>query len=421
MLCDACEKVRFPCEDNKDRKQAGHATAQRKAADNRSQRLGSEGAASRLMVAPDDVQTTKKADGENFDDSTRFTSATTAKSDVVINELLAYVQFFRNKANGEALKRTVLGFYSATDICCAKKSLIQKLHSHLECCALTAERRSSSARPAHEAEVEDICGIFDALDTLNVLMNCTFVAANFDNLPKFGPEELNIAAVVDRQVHTDATIRDMSVALNQLMLSRDCGSSDAGETAKQIAAIQSDVDGMNQSITSLCARFDHLNNICANAFKSAEIQRIQPAAAAADADRKFNVVIFGVKEDRNADVWHQSVVDILHYVIDRDVDIADMYRLGRFNTDKTRPVLVKLRVVWDVRLILSKRSKLKHYSQSGVFIAPDEPLAERRKNALEQMKFRAERAGKSVVVVNDVLSIDGTAVFSLSGGRIHNA
>jgi hypothetical protein len=110
MLCDACEKVRFPCVDNKDRKQAGHATAQRKAADNRSQRLGSEGAASRLMVAPDDVQTTKKADGENVDDSTRFTSATTVTSDVVINELLAYVQFFRNKANGEALKRTVSGF-----------------------------------------------------------------------------------------------------------------------------------------------------------------------------------------------------------------------------------------------------------------------------------------------------------------------
>jgi hypothetical protein len=56
---DACDKIRIPCVDNKDRKQAGHATKQRKAANNRSQRLGSEGAASRLMAAPDDVQTTK--------------------------------------------------------------------------------------------------------------------------------------------------------------------------------------------------------------------------------------------------------------------------------------------------------------------------------------------------------------------------
>ena len=55
-----------------------------------------------------------------------------------------------------------------------------------------------------------------------------------------------------------------------------------------------------------------------------------------------------------------------------------------------------------------------------MFISPDLPLEERRKNAFEQLRYRAERAGQQVEIVNDVLRIDGTAVFSLSSGHIHN-
>jgi hypothetical protein len=89
---------------------------------------------------------------------------------------------------------------------------------------LITERRNSSVRSAREGEVDDICGIFYMLDTLKVLNNCIFVAANLDNLPKFGPEELNIAPVLDRQVHVEATVKDTSVAISQLMSHRDSGS-----------------------------------------------------------------------------------------------------------------------------------------------------------------------------------------------------
>jgi hypothetical protein len=54
MLCDACEKIRFPCVNAKDRKPAdfcfSHAGSQRKVAENRTQRLGSDCAASRPAV-----------------------------------------------------------------------------------------------------------------------------------------------------------------------------------------------------------------------------------------------------------------------------------------------------------------------------------------------------------------------------------
>jgi hypothetical protein len=50
-----------------------------------------------------------------------------------------------------------------------------------------------------------------------------------------------------------------------------------------------------------------------------------------------------VKEDRNADVWRRRVDDMLNYVTGKSIDVVDLFRLGRFSADKTRPVLVKLR------------------------------------------------------------------------------
>ena len=37
----------------------------------------------------------------------------------------------------------------------------------------------------------------------------------------FGPDEVNIAAVVDRQVGTEATLRDVSAAVQQLLIIHD--------------------------------------------------------------------------------------------------------------------------------------------------------------------------------------------------------
>jgi hypothetical protein len=79
-------------------------------------------------------------------------------------------------------------------------------------------------------------------------------------------------------------------------------------------------------------------------------------------------------------------------------------------------VLAKLHVAWDKRLILSKCSKLKNYKQRGIFIAPDEPLDVRRKQTLDRLKDRTERAGQSVVVNNGVLFIGGVP----KDGFIHN-
>jgi len=133
----------------------------------------------------------------------------------------------------------------------------------------------------------------------------------------------------------------------------------------------------------------------------------------------MNIVVFGVTEDRKSTVWREQVLDALQHVAGRTIDTDDMLRVGRFVAGKTRPVVVRLRSIWDRRLIVSSSYKLKNYNEH-VFIRPDETLETRRKKMLERIKVRAETDGKRVLVVDGVLSEDGVDVFSLKDGNIRD-
>ena len=129
---------------------------------------------------------------------------------IVVNELLAYVSCYRDSSNVDALRHVVLQFFSAEAISSAKKVLIYEFQSCLANSSLFTERRSSTSRPAHEAEVDDIVGIFDVVDARNELGRYIFVGANLRLLPKYGPEQLNVAAVVDRQIRTENTVSSLA-------------------------------------------------------------------------------------------------------------------------------------------------------------------------------------------------------------------
>jgi hypothetical protein len=132
----------------------------------------------------------------------------------------------------------------------------------------------------------------------------------------------------------------------------------------------------------------------------------------------MNVVLFGVDENKDFNVWRAKVDDTLHSIAGRAVDTADMFRIGRYNSNKKRLILIKLRSVWDCRVLLNGSRKPKG---SGFFLARDEPLDVMRKATLERLKRRAEIDGKVVSVVNGQLLIDGNIVFSLGRGFINGS
>jgi len=118
---------------------------------------------------------------------------------VILHELLTYIQHYRDNSNVEALRKTVLEFFSPSDISEGKKLLAQELQGVDGVEQYATERRSSSAHPAHEAELDDVLGLFEVADAKSALHGRIFVVSDLDRLPKFGPEEINLGVVVDRQ------------------------------------------------------------------------------------------------------------------------------------------------------------------------------------------------------------------------------
>jgi hypothetical protein len=83
-------------------------------------------------------------------------------------------------------------------------------------CPLVSERRNSTTRSAQDAELDDIIGIFDMLDVQGALNNVLFAAVRLDNLPKFGPEEINVAYVVERQARVESAINNVAATVQTL-------------------------------------------------------------------------------------------------------------------------------------------------------------------------------------------------------------
>ena len=68
--------------------------------------------------------------------------------------------------------------------------------------------------------------------------------------------------------------------------------------------------------------------------------------------------------------------EILEFLAKRPVGVNDLVRLGRRpsqpSTDqRPRPVLVKLTTVWDRRIVLNEKRRLKEFHVSRLFIRED--------------------------------------------------
>jgi len=231
-----------------------------------------------------------------------------------------------------------------------------------------------------------------------------------------------LAAVVDRQVRADSAIKDLTTTVQQLAATHTGFTSPDPSAQRTIQAATANMQQKLDSFaTSVFARLDHLSVVC-NSSLSCASQQNNVAQQPENFDRKLNIVMFGVPEERDVSVWRRKVDEILHYITNHNFDVVDAFRLGRYGPNgpsKTRPILVKLRTVWDKRLILSSCSSLKQYSQRGVFVSADEPPEVRRREMYGKLKHRAVKDNKIVDKKDGILIIDNITVYSLSRGYIN--
>jgi hypothetical protein len=80
----------------------------------------------------------------------------------------------------------VLNFHSPTEILQAKALLLSKFPS-LSSTNFCFGRHGSSSRPQHNAELDNLLGAFNFIDSSKLLTDVNFVAENLDRLPKYRP------------------------------------------------------------------------------------------------------------------------------------------------------------------------------------------------------------------------------------------
>lgn len=342
----------------------------------------------------------------------------------VVSEMLSYMKHYRDSSSAEKLRKTVVGFYSATEIMESKKKLITAVDSKLPSdCPFRVERRKSSVRPAHDAEVEDVIGIFDVLDRMKALNGITFAAVAIDRIPKYAPEETNIATLVGKHDRLESVITDMAAKIESLSSSsiNETQNTEIGKIDSKLAQF---ANNFYTSSTEMNATLTMLTSVCTKLAASVQTSTTSRTSdpPAPVIDRTRNVIIAGVAEDRNKNVWYSTVQRVLHTAANRDVQICDAFRVGgRYTPNRNRPILVRLQTVWDRRIVLDGARRLAGDNEfhGRIYINADEPVEVRRQNMMRRLKSKAERDGKAVIVSQDgVLMIDNVPVFSVQHGFV---
>ena len=332
-----------------------------------------------------------------------------SKLSVVINELLMYAVYHRNRLPAASLRSVILNSYSGVEIAAAKKQLLLSFGQYVCDTSLSTERCSSTQRSASDAEIDDILELLDIVDNLHALTSVQFVTAKYDRLPGYGPEQINVCSLLDRQVAADKNIADLVNKVDALSSSHVVHRESSSTTTSDLSS----------SMQSIEKQLTDLNRMIQNTHSVAKPTQTD----AADRDRQCNMIVFGIAESSDRNVWRNKVLEVLRHAAGHEIMVSDAFRLGRYNSASCRPVLVKMQSIWDRRTVLSGSRKLADIPEfrRSVYIYPDEPVEVRRRKTFDRMKGRAMAEGKQVSVTEDVLRVNGVDVFSLCQGLIRGS
>jgi hypothetical protein len=102
------------------------------------------------------------------------------------------------------------------------------------------------------------------------------------------------------------------------------------------ADIQNKMETFN---ASFYARLDQLSTVCRSSLNAerARDTTSPPLTTNTIVDRRPNIVVFGAAENQDPSAWRQNVETILEFVRGQLVDVVDIFRLGRFSSEKTVP------------------------------------------------------------------------------------
>ena len=119
----------------------------------------------------------------------------------------------------------------------------------------------------------------------------------YDRLPGYGPEEINVCSLLDRQMTADKNIADLSNKVDDLVSSRVADYQPVKDT---FATLNNDITTSMQSIQK---QLTDVSQMIQNTYVG-----VKPVhQETSERDRQCNVVIFGIPESSDRNVWRDSV------------------------------------------------------------------------------------------------------------------
>ena len=135
-------------------------------------------------------------------------SASSKPSNVLVNDVLAYINTYRAGCSKRKLRDVCSSFYTDEEIFSAKMML------HSENPTIFGElikrqdskEGSKDQRSKEEANVDDIYEWFKKLDENNI--EYTIYSNNIKRLPKFNPEEADNVSMLERLIQIEETLKE---------------------------------------------------------------------------------------------------------------------------------------------------------------------------------------------------------------------
>ena len=124
------------------------------------------------------------------------------------DELLTYAQYHFKRCSKLKLLKTIMVTFTNDDITLAKRKLF-KIHKNDITPTVKEVRRKTNNKSLAEAETDDILSIFTILDRKGLLGKVMFCAINIAKLPKYKPEEADMAAILERVEHLEIALMKM--------------------------------------------------------------------------------------------------------------------------------------------------------------------------------------------------------------------
>ena len=286
--------------------------------------------------------------------------------------VLACVVSLRDRLPTCDVRKLILDNFAVSAIKSAKKLLWAARQAVLRQNKKKLIDRRAAQRAVEEVEFEDLIDFVDCLDECEKLPLVSVSAKDLVLLPAaaFKPRPRSestedIAGVLSSHRESFETIQNKITVLER-------------ELQSNICAVQ---ESVNQVSLQLKGHFSDDPSHYRSAHRQTE-----KAGSREHTDRSLNVVVFGVPESRDLLGMEALVSRAFESVVGRKVTFTDCRRIGRFSTEsvRSRPLLVKFASVWDRRLLLSSKYKLKDFSEANLFVREDRPPNERKGSARQQ-------------------------------------